>query len=701
MKPLGGLDVNVQAERAKPYGLKLSPEGALPSQPDDLSSGNSEKLFSKAPWNLVASPWAVALLFALVGFWLRLAYLRTINPFVDEFGTMFAARMIVAHGVPVMPSGLWYTHGLLFNYLDALAIGLLGFSEAVARWPSLIVSVLTIPLLYAVGRRLFSAPVGLVAAATLALAPEAVVWGGRARMYALLQGVVLLAVWVYYEGAVAADRPRLRAVAWLAFLAATLAQFEAVLLFPPLVVAGWWLGPRARRRRAALADVLAGGLIVFSAFLVRRYAQPPGTPAYQPPSVSGWWGLVEPVVTLAAKDMRLVSDWPGVAGFLSSAFLARDVLPLTVLAAFGLIGLVRWRDRSLAYLYVLYGGCVLELVAVTNRTNPRYLFMLLPVLMLAAAATLVAFGRAVGRRLATPPWAGTAGTWLMVGAVVAFWLPSARRVLTGQELGYNWAFRYVAEHRQPGDVIVTIETPGCALYLGRCDYFWGDEHYRRFYIEKDGVLVDRWAAMPVLESWDELQRVLAGHDRVWLVADRYRLRAHYDPALIQQIFARMDSVFDRDNVEVFLSRGRREGVGDGPQHPMQVNLADTIRFLGYTADPETVRAGEMVRLVLFWQAQQPVAGDYTVFIHLRDAGGGNVAQQDHQPFNGALPTSQWPPGQTIREESRLAIPPGVPPGRYHLKVGLYLLSTLERLPVVGDTSGENAIELGTITVRNE
>jgi len=36
-----GPDVNVRAERAKPYGLKPSPAGALLSQPDDLSSGAS------------------------------------------------------------------------------------------------------------------------------------------------------------------------------------------------------------------------------------------------------------------------------------------------------------------------------------------------------------------------------------------------------------------------------------------------------------------------------------------------------------------------------------------------------------------------------------------------------------------------------------------------------------------------------------
>jgi hypothetical protein len=55
-------------------------------------------------------------------------------------------------------------------------------------------------------------------------------------------------------------------------------------------------------------------------------------------------------------------------------------------------------------------------------------------------------------------------------------------------------------------------------------------------------------------------------------------------------------------------------------------------------------------------------------------------------------------GQTIRERSLLALPEDVPAGSYDLWVGLYRLDTLERLPLVGDTSGENALWLGQVTV---
>jgi len=105
-----------------------------------------------------------------------------VSPFVDEYISIWAARKILEQGIPLLAAGTIYDHGLLFSYLDALFLGLLGMSETVARFPTLLVSTLTIPLAFLLGRRLLSPGAGLLAALLLALDPEAIVWGGRARM---------------------------------------------------------------------------------------------------------------------------------------------------------------------------------------------------------------------------------------------------------------------------------------------------------------------------------------------------------------------------------------------------------------------------------------------------------------------------------------------------------------------------------------
>jgi hypothetical protein len=109
-------------------------------------------------------------------------------------------------------------------------------------------------------------------------------------------------------------------------------------------------------------------------------------------------------------------------------------------------------------------------------------------------------------------------------------------------------------------------------------------------------------------------------------------------------------------------------------------------------------AAAAVELVLYWQARRPLPYDYSVFVHVRDAAGQTVAQADHLPLAPVYPPTLWPAGQLIRERSVLVIPPGTAAGTYQLWVGVYRLDTLERLPVTGDRSGEQAVRLGEISV---
>lgn len=93
--------------------------------------------------------------------------------------------------------------------------------------------------------------------------------------------------------------------------------------------------------------------------------------------------------------------------------------------------------------------------------------------------------------------------------------------------------------------------------------------------------------------------------------------------------------------------------------------------------------------------------DYTVFVHLTNGKGQIVAQQDNQPQGGAYPTSIWDEGEVVKDEYALPLYPDLPPGEYQLRVGMYLLETLERLPLLdenGQTIGDNIV-LGEISLK--
>jgi hypothetical protein len=92
--------------------------------------------------------------------------------------------------------------------------------------------------------------------------------------------------------------------------------------------------------------------------------------------------------------------------------------------------------------------------------------------------------------------------------------------------------------------------------------------------------------------------------------------------------------------------------------------------------------------------------DYTVFVHLVGAHGQPLAQVDSQPLAGIYPTSFWSVGERLTDPYLLYIPPDLPPGEYELLVGMYLLSTGARLPVLG-VDGQvlgDSISLGPVTV---
>lgn len=88
-------------------------------------------------------------------------------------------------------------------------------------------------------------------------------------------------------------------------------------------------------------------------------------------------------------------------------------------------------------------------------------------------------------------------------------------------------------------------------------------------------------------------------------------------------------------------------------------------------------------LTVTWQAVEPVAVDYTTFVHLLDADGNRVTQRDSQPCSGKCPTSTWQPGAIVVDRYELSLPAGSPPGPYSLALGLYLLESGERAAVVG------------------
>jgi len=147
-------------------------------------------------------------------------------------------------------------------------------------------------------------------------------------------------------------------------------------------------------------------------------------------------------------------------------------------------------------------------------------------------------------------------------------------------------------------------------------------------------------------------------------------------------------------------------IGEGleglvPRYTVGANLGEEIALVGHDGVPDVVEPGQDIYLTLYWQTLTRMEEDYTVFIHLLDEEGQIIAQHDSQPLFGFYPTSFWEKDEVVRDEYDIHVDSSTPSGGYELVVGIYLLSTGDRLPIL-DEGGQimgDLIPLGRVVSR--
>ena len=204
------------------------------------------------------------------------------------------------------------------------------------------------------------------------------------------------------------------------------------------------------------------------------------------------------------------------------------------------------------------------------------------------------------------------------------------------------------------------------------------------------------------EERAELQAIAAGHRRIWLVVGdgaAGEVQGAAESWLNENAF-RAGHEWS-DSLQLILYGTGAVEVAAAPNVQVPATIGGSIRFLGYHLPAGDWHAGDIVPLSLFWRSTESLAADYSVFVHLMAADGHLLAQTDSPPGGGTLPTSAWSPRETIVDRRGLLLPGDLAPGRYVLRLGLYLPSSGERLPVVAPGNGapEDGLTLGELTVK--
>jgi hypothetical protein len=651
--------------------------------------------------------WRTAILIvAALAFYLRLHALGLFRFHIDEFFSLTAADLIARTGIPLYPTGLFYDPGLPFSYIDGGLFWLLGFSEAMGRWPSVIFGTLAVVTVYWLGSRVLrSQAVGVLAALWLALSLESVEWGGRARMITLAQWLALLSVALLWLG-LTRDSVRYRLWFAVSYGLTLLSHFATIVLMPAWLVAtlALWLLKEFRLRTAVLRD----GLIALAVFILAAAAgvlfQPPPSVEFQTANR----GLDAKFGVLSTKFLQIPSDvghaWEAYGPYFTST------VHLVVLA-FSVLGLAItiWRLLSgrgqRRYNGAVYLGSILLTVMVTLTLviNPhwqrsRYLLMQVQGLFLLLGAfgwreliDLVPWPRS--RRLV---W--QSGSAIILAAIITIpFVADLAEIFDSGGTGWNrydQAFKHVRDNLTDGEKVMSMHPPASLLYLDQSDYYLVQSS-PKLIVRPDGDLGDRYSGAIWLQDAAEFSDLVAGPDRVWLVAQEFWIFNSYDGYLQQQILWQMDKLWGEGGVWALTSRPGSWSLAREVDTVLVADFAGGTQLAGYSATPTAPAPGAAVQLTLFWRGAVPSGAK--VFVHLRDENNNTVAQADHFIYDGKVPTSRWPSllnnDTVIRDGTTLVLPAELEPGAYRLVAGFYHPDTFDRLPVIDDQSGENAVVL--------
>lgn len=128
-----------------------------------------------------------------------------------------------------------------------------------------------------------------------------------------------------------------------------------------------------------------------------------------------------------------------------------------------------------------------------------------------------------------------------------------------------------------------------------------------------------------------------------------------------------------------------------PEHPVALRYGDQAVLHGYGLDRTTVLPGQDLTVTLYWEALQQMDVNDAVFVHLLGPNGEILGARDTYPGLGRLPTSRWRQGKYLVDSIPVPVDSAaasVAPAAAQIEVGLYDLSTMERLPIT-DVAGQS------------
>jgi mannosyltransferase len=589
-----------------------------------------------------------------------------------------------------------------------------GDSELALRYPSALVGVLTVALVYGVAARMHPSRrwmgdiAGMFAALLTALNTFSITYGQEARMYAALALWAVAGIWALVGFF---NHPTLRRGAVLAIVNAlglwTHYAYPLVML-AQLAVALVWFGRLLQRRGAAMAMrglwrylvVNVFGLLLFVPLLptaIRQVTTWPNTGDATVTTAEALAALLR-VYAFGITALEVDVSWLAIALILvlfslhtdgadaywrSLAPLALFAVPTAIFLALGL-----YREGNMKFLLPAQAGFALALgQGISVLVHFVDLAMMRPTHDLTTLRATRAYRfrdsnkRRRNRRL-TRAVAAVAAVGLLVTVVRA--LPALYTDSAYARDDYRAISQRIAAGNSD-DYAVILNAPGQI------------EVFSYYFDGKAAVLTIpgginstpdeiRTSTASALAEWRQLYLVLWGDEE-------------RDPEGVveQTLDAQAYEVESRWYGDVRLVHYVTEPTWFNEQLYPRQQFGEVIRLQEVQLERRNVAPGEPLLVRLEWEAEAAPTADYRVFLQLLDENGALVVGRDAVPVAWSRPTSGWSMGEQITDRHALLIPADTPPSNLTLIAGLYNpAQNGKRLPVVGQP--DTYLEISNITV---
>ena len=642
------------------------------------------KLILRAiPLNIrVDAPTAVAILAVLAAFVLRMYRLGFRALIGDEaFSALNSAgsldKLVALYNTVEATPPLHYL--LLFTWQR-----LIGGSEFVLRFPSAAFGVLTVAIVYAIGRRFLSAPAGVLAAIFVAASPYLIFQSQIARSYSMaIAGGAFAALTLLRV----LDRPSLSR--WAVYIAASaFAMYtHTVMVLATLGLAlGYLVLPSAIRNRTTVGQWLLAHTVIGILFLpwIVRSATLIANPASVWFEEGSTFELIQRMLQSFALGNRPIS-----------ALGDLTIVAMVCLATVGIAGGWRWdsgdKPNRLIALWLLVP--LLLVLAISLRvpiTRDRYLIGAFIPFVLAIAWGL----QVLVMRMSQILGSRTRKQIRLFGLMAGLALLVAPAVVALPDYYRKAEFIHAVTIRELQSTVKTMAGPDLAVVL---NFDAADPLFRYYDLSPARtVWVPNASGERRLEGEGTLDELVHEPISIWLVT------YPYGPAEARYVTPFLDSHAYRIEHRWYDSLQLIRYFSPADQNTLWQAVDATftgrdssIVLQEYRIRPAATMGGGAIAVDLVWRADVAPNERLKIFVHLADEAGEVVTQNDSEPQQGQAPTNSWQAGQTILDRYALAIPAHAAAGNYYLNVGLYRPEDGWRSEL---PDGTNAIQLGPIVV---